>query len=465
MRPLLLVLALALSVAPAAAQQRQYLVEVGGAGTFTKFDSETNLDAGAGGAVRVGVWLPYRLSLEGEFGISSPSSSLGPGWRVSSFTVSLLGNLPIGGASSAYGRIGYGRSNYDSDLCPGPTVAGPCEGAGQLVGGAGFRAALAPTVMLRFEALAGRSTGRSALGREFTLLNFGGSAGVSVMLGSQALTDEDRDGIFDDDDDCPATPLGALVDERGCPTDADADKVPDGIDRCPSTPARAQVDGAGCPSDEDSDGVPDGVDRCPATPAGASVNTQGCPSDEDGDAVPDGLDRCPATPKDASVDQLGCPGDEDSDGVLDGLDRCPRTPPGTRVNAFGCPPGVERATGGTLLPGSRRQLSGVNFAAGSARLPQSALPALDSLASALAAQPTVAIEIAVHSDGTAAETLNLTQLRADAVRRYLISKGIALQRITAKGYGFSEPLVRDTSPASRIRNRRVEARVLQAPSR
>ena len=200
--------------------------------------------------------------------------------------------------------------------------------------------------------------------------------GLSVMLASRQVIDTDRDLVFDDDDDCAATPLGALVDPRGCPTDADGDEVPDGLDRCPATPAGATVNAAGCPQDADADNVADGIDRCADTPAGAAVDQRGCPLDGDADGVFDGLDRCPDTPKDASVDQLGCPGDEDSDGVLDGLDRCPRTPAGTRVNTFGCPPGVERATGGTLLPGSRRVavLELVLVVSSSRRLQQDANP-------------------------------------------------------------------------------------------
>jgi OOP family OmpA-OmpF porin len=108
----------------------------------------------------------------------------------------------------------------------------------------------------------------------------------------------------------------------------------------------------------------------------------------------------------------------------------------------------------------------VNFAAGSARLPASANAPLDSLAEVLTAQPRVSVEIAAHGDGSASETLHLTQLRAEAVRRYLIAKGIPLQRITAKGYGAGEPVSRGTSAAARSANRRIEVRVLQvAPAR
>ena len=195
------------------------------------------------------------------------------------------------------------------------------------------------------------------------------TGGIQLTLGGLTSHDEDKDGIKDKDDKCPGTPLGARVDESGCPIDSDHDNVPDGIDQCPNTPEGATVDARGCPSDGDGDGVPDGIDRCPTTVAGAAVDARGCsqdtdgdnipdgldrcpdtppgvlvdprgcPKDSDGDQIPDGLDRCSDTPRGATVDALGCPGDEDGDGVLDGLDQCPRTPAGAVVNASGCAQG------------------------------------------------------------------------------------------------------------------------------
>jgi len=59
--------------------------------------------------------------------------------------------------------------------------------------------------------------------------------------------DSDRDGVFDDLDRCPGTPLGVRVDAAGCPPDHDRDGVRDDLDRCPDTPLGAMVDGDGCP--------------------------------------------------------------------------------------------------------------------------------------------------------------------------------------------------------------------------
>lgn len=157
------------------------------------------------------------------------------------------------------------------------------------------------------------------------------------MPSLMAKRDKDSDGVTNDADLCPDTPLGAVVDLRGCPLDTDLDGIYDGIDHCPETPRGALVDPHGCPLDGDGDGVPDGLDKCPDTPSGVKVNNVGCTEDSDGDGVPDRLDKCPDTPPQVEVDRSGCPVDSDGDGVADGLDKCPGTRPGTVVDSLGCP--------------------------------------------------------------------------------------------------------------------------------
>lgn len=58
--------------------------------------------------------------------------------------------------------------------------------------------------------------------------------------------DTDEDGVTDDQDQCPKTPVGVAVDATGCPLDADKDGVPDSWDKCPDTKAGAAVDADGC---------------------------------------------------------------------------------------------------------------------------------------------------------------------------------------------------------------------------
>jgi outer membrane protein OmpA-like peptidoglycan-associated protein len=52
--------------------------------------------------------------------------------------------------------------------------------------------------------------------------------------------------------------------------------------------------------------------------------------------------------------------------------------------------------------------------------------------------------------------MKLSQRRAEAVRNYLISKGIAADRLTAKGYGESQPVADNATDEGRFKNRRVE---------
>ncbi len=94
----------------------------------------------------------------------------------------------------------------------------------------------------------------------------------------------------------------------GAPADSDGDGVPNDQDQCPTTPPGRLVDAVGCQLDSDGDGVVDAEDECPGTPPGATVNPQGCVTtgDADGDGVPDDEDQCPDTEAGARVDETGC---------------------------------------------------------------------------------------------------------------------------------------------------------------
>jgi OmpA-OmpF porin, OOP family len=215
--------------------------------------------------------------------------------------------------------------------------------------------------------------------------------------------------------------------------------------------------------DTDGDGVPDSRDKCVATPKGATVDRKGCPSDTDGDAVLDGIDQCADTPKGCTVDAKGCTSDADGDGVCDGLDQCPNTPTGLKVDEKGCVIElVERET--ELMDTGRIRLQNINFDIGKATLKPESFQTLDVVGTLLTQWPTLKIEIAGHTDDTGGATINrkLSQARAQSVLDYLKGKYPAIDatRFTAKGYGEDKPMVPNVDDASRAQNRRVEFTVL-----
>jgi outer membrane protein OmpA-like peptidoglycan-associated protein len=287
-------------------------------------------------------------------------------------------------------------------------------------------------------------------------------AGLAFPWGATPR-DTDGDGVPDRRDQCPDTPRGARVDEKGCPLDGDGDKVFDGLDPCPDTPRGCTVDARGCPSDADGDGVCDGVDTCPDTPKGATVSATGCPSDADGDRVFDGLDQCASTPRGCTVDARGCPSDSDGDGVCDGLDRCPDTTPGLKVDSDGCPIElVERET--ELLDTGMIRLQNINFETNKADLLPESLPTLDIVGQVLGKWPELRIEVGGHTDARGSDQHNqrLSEARANSVLTYLTTKFPSLkpEQFTVKGYGESKPLVPNTGALNWAKNRRVEFVVL-----
>lgn len=273
--------------------------------------------------------------------------------------------------------------------------------------------------------------------------------GLTYFIGG--ARDTDKDGVKDKFDQCPDTPLGALVDEYGCPLDTDGDGIYDGIDQCPETPKGAFVDITGCPLDSDKDGVFDGLDKCPDTPLEVEVDARGCPLDTDGDGVPDFKDQQPDTPTGAIVDELGVAFDGDKDGVPDGIDKCPETRLGVKVDEFGCP---------LAKPITDKIILNIKYAAGSVEPDEEARKVLDELAERLKVYTDVKIELNGYTDALGSErsNLKLSQKRAEAIMEYLRAQGIASERMSAKGYGEDKKffIADNDTPEGRMKNRRVE---------
>ena len=211
------------------------------------------------------------------------------------------------------------------------------------------------------------------------------------------------------------------------------------------TPAPAAV------IDSDGDGVPDSLDKCPDTPKGVKVDTNGCPIDSDGDGVPDYLDKCPDTPAGVTVDKDGCPLDSDGDGVPDYLDKCPDTPVGVTVDKDGCP-----------LPKKVSIALEIEFDSGKAVIKPQYQDQIKKVADFMTTYPAVTAVIEGHTDNVGKESsnVNLSKRRADSVRTYLIDKfGIAPGRLSAKGFGSSQPVGDNATPEGRQKNRRINAAI------
>lgn len=103
-------------------------------------------------------------------------------------------------------------------------------------------------------------------------------------------------------------------------------------------------------------------------------------------------------------------------------------------------------------------LKHVTFEQSSYTLLQSSYEELNTLADYLLKSPAVTIEIAGHTDNVGDPRLNLalSENRAKVVRHYLIQKGVAEERILAKGYGGTRPLTSNANETERAQNRRVE---------
>lgn len=89
------------------------------------------------------------------------------------------------------------------------------------------------------------------------------------------------------------------------------------------------------------------------------------------------------------------------------------------------------------------------------------LPQINEMIDFLKVHPTIELELRGHtdSDGDNAYNLKLSQKRADAIKNYMVKKGISANRLTAVGYGETEPIYNDDSEESMFLNRRTEAKI------
>jgi OmpA-OmpF porin, OOP family len=132
--------------------------------------------------------------------------------------------------------------------------------------------------------------------------------------------------------------------------------------------------------------------------------------------------------------------------VVDTNDRCGNTPAGDKVDTAGCSLTIRLE---------------VLFDTNSATLKPASYPELDRVVTFMKeTSPSATGVVEGHTDdqGADAANLSLSQRRADAVRTYLVDKGVAASRLTAKGFGETQPVADNTTREGRAQNRRVVLR-------
>lgn len=266
--------------------------------------------------------------------------------------------------------------------------------------------------------------------------------------------DRDGDGFLDYRDSCP----GEAGANHGCPgPDTDGDGLRDDVDECIDEKG---LEPSGCP-DRDQDGLLDRDDYCPDQ---AGPEPTGCPEkvcvvpDADGDGLLDAVDECP---KESARTANGCLiKDQDGDGNLDATDKCPADP--EMKNGFddedGCP---------DVLPEKIQKFSGVikgiEFALTKASIKPASLPLLKEAAKVLVEYPALRVRIVGHTDDQGDPEFNkkLSFDRAQSVKDFLVSEGVALDRIEVRGAGSSLPIADNKTPAGKQKNRRIEFEIIE----
>jgi OmpA-OmpF porin, OOP family len=117
----------------------------------------------------------------------------------------------------------------------------------------------------------------------------------------------------------------------------------------------------------------------------------------------------------------------------------------------------------THVAGHVMRLNNLIFEVNSSKIDPESFGELDILVNMMKENPSMIIQLEGHTDyvGAAADNVKLSQRRVEAVRAYLVSKGITKSRLKTKALGGSQPLSRDNTPEAHRLNRRVEVRILQ----
>ncbi len=162
--------------------------------------------------------------------------------------------------------------------------------------------------------------------------------------------------------------------------------------------------------------------------------------------------------------------DSDGDGVSDYFDKCPNTPKSVKVDGAGCalpvPPPSKDTTivrnNTYIITGEDRKIvdeavRNLEFDFGKATIRERSFVYLNRVADLLN-QKGIQLKLAGHTDnvGSDAANMSLSKNRADAVKNYMMNKGVSSSKIESEGFGESKPIESNKTATGRQKNRRVE---------
>jgi outer membrane protein OmpA-like peptidoglycan-associated protein len=292
--------------------------------------------------------------------------------------------------------------------------------------------------------------------------------GVTATGGESDLADPDKDGLTNKEEQQLGT------DPHNADTDGDGLSDGDEVNKYHTNPLNADSDGDGISdkdevmqhhtdpnkADTDGDGLSDGdeVMKYKTNPLKADTDDDGLSdgdevgksktdplkADTDGDGLKDGdeVNRYHSDPLKA---------DTDNGSVNDGLEITNGTDP-LNPNDDVKKEELKTEVGKAVI------LDGVVFTSGSAELTSASEEILTKAYNTLSQNPEIEVQIQGHTDnvGKKSSNMKLSLQRADAVKSYLVNKGILASRISTKGFGPDKPVISNKTADGRQKNRRIE---------
>ncbi|MBI5474344.1 MAG: OmpA family protein [Ignavibacteriae bacterium] len=294
-----------------------------------------------------------------------------------------------------------------------------------------------------------------------------GKVGLCFYFGSSGSDDNDFDGLTNSQE--------AQLGTDPIQPDTDGDGLKDGeeVNVTKTNPKNADTDEDGLKDgaevqtyktdpmkpDTDEDGLKDGdeINTHHTDPSKTDTDVDGL---KDGDEVTRGTDPLKT--------------DTDADGLLDGDEVLRRTDPlkpdsdggsvsdgkevANQTNPLNPNDDVPKPVLQPVEVGKALVLEGIVFGSGKATIDPASEETLMQAFNTLKDNPAIVVEIRGYTDnvGSRLRNIKLSQQRAEAVRSWLVHKGIDSQRIMAKGFGANTPIADNKTPEGRQKNRRIE---------